>query len=58
MQNIRDPIQSLNETIDMAQSVEMLEEQLAMELLEERLELACWDCALCFVECNTQCRIP
>lgn len=52
------PIQSLNDIFDVGQDLEEFEARLAMELLEERLELACWQCTLCPVECNVQCRIP
>ncbi len=55
---MQDSIRSLNQSIDLDESLEALEAQLSMELLEERLEMACWDCDLCLVRCDTQCRVP
>lgn len=48
MSEKKNMIRSLNQSLDLAEVQETFDERLAIELLEERLELGCWvKCDLC-----------
>ncbi len=50
---MNEPIRSLNQSFDVDEIMEALEERLSLELLEERLELDCWvHCDVCMLVCG------
>lgn len=53
MSERNESISSLNDSLDLDEVQEALDGRLAMELLEERLELGCWvQCSVCMLLCN------
>lgn len=46
-----DYIEALNTSIDLDESLQVIERRLSMELLEERVEMDCW------VQCNVECLV-
>jgi hypothetical protein len=49
MSSEKEAIRPLNQSLDLTEVQEAFDDLLAIELLEERLELGCWvKCDLCF----------